>query len=163
MNFIRAAFAVCTLAAALFAGGCASSGSSEKQGETATQASQPPAAQPGQNEGNPAAQRGDTLEASRQNSSKPSYEPSNTNPVAGSFAVQVGAYKMQDNAERVAALARERFGKNVVTTFDKVKGLYKVLVGSFIVKDDARKFRDDMAQQYPGDYKDAWVSEIPAQ
>jgi polyhydroxyalkanoate synthesis regulator phasin len=69
---------------------------------------------------------------------------------------------MQDNAERVAALARERFGKNVYTIPDRLSDLYKVMVGDFTVKDEARRFRDEMVQRFPSDYKDAWVSELPA-
>ena len=39
--------------------------------------------------------------------------------------------------------------------------LFKVLVGNFAVKDDARRFRDEILQKYPAEYKDAWVTEIP--
>jgi cell division septation protein DedD len=102
----------------------------------------------------------DTMNVNVQNTQKPTYEQ----PAAGygKFAVQVGAYKMQDNAERVAALARERFGKNVYTIPDRLSDLYKVMVGDFTVKDEARRFRDEMVQRFPSDYKDAWVSELPA-
>jgi len=79
--------------------------------------------------------------------------------MSGGYAVQVGAYKMQDNADRVAELAKERFGKQVYTYPDKTSGLFKVMVGNFITKDEARRFRDEMAQRFPSDYKDAWVSE----
>jgi cell division septation protein DedD len=104
----------------------------------------------------------DTVNVTMQNSQKPSYEPSTTVsssiPSSG-FSVQIGAHKMQDNAARVAQLAKERFGNQVYTYQDKATGLYKVAVGQFVTKDEARKFRDEMAQRFPGDYKDAWVSE----
>ena len=80
---------------------------------------------------------------------------------SGKFSVQIGAYKMPDNADRVAALAKERFGMNVYSVRDIVDDLYKVYIGDFTAKEEARKFRDEMVQKYPTDYKDAWVSEIP--
>jgi cell division protein FtsN len=80
-----------------------------------------------------------------------------------SFVVQVGAYKMPDNAERVAASARERFSRKVYTVRDKSTDTYKVMIGDFTTKDDARNFRDRIASEYPSDYKDAWVSELPQQ
>ena len=97
--------------------------------------------------------------------SQAGYDPRGAVPAqlpAGKFAVQVGAYKQQENAEKVASLAKDRFGKNVYTIPDAASGLVKVYVGDFASKDEARRFRDDMALKYPQDYKDAWVSEIPA-
>lgn len=78
----------------------------------------------------------------------------------GKFAVQVGAYSMLDNAEPIASSAKNRFGKNVYTIHDKVSNLFKVMVGDFTTKDEARLFRDRMVQQYPGEYNDAWVAEF---
>lgn len=80
---------------------------------------------------------------------------------SGNFAVQLGAYKQQESADRIAGLAKERYNRMVSITYDNSAGLYKVSIGSFPSKDDARRFRDTMVQQYPTDYKDAWVSEIP--
>ena len=82
--------------------------------------------------------------------------------MAGKFSVQVGAYSLVENANRVATLAKDRFGKNVYTIPDPQAGLVKVYVGDFASKDEARRFRDEMAQKYPLEYKDAWVSENPS-
>ena len=110
----------------------------------------------------------DTLDVQTQNKQQPSYQsPSNTPPSttdapppsAGTFTVQVGAYKSQDGADRIAQLAKERFARGVNVLYDAERNLYKVMVGSFLTKDDARVFRDDMVRKYPTDYKDAWVSE----
>ncbi|MBI4810871.1 MAG: SPOR domain-containing protein, partial [Ignavibacteriales bacterium] len=79
----------------------------------------------------------------------------------GKFSVQIGAYKMPDNADRIASLAKERFNMNVYTNYDETDQLYKVMIGDFESKDSARSFRDAMATKYPDDYKDAWVSENP--
>ena len=76
------------------------------------------------------------------------------------YCVQIGAYKLRDNADVVAAVAKGRFAKAIYTIRDPAKDVYKVMVGDFSAKDDARTFRDRMVQQYPGDYKDAWVSEL---
>ncbi len=108
----------------------------------------------------------DTVNVTVRNTERPSYEPKSQTSTAarqavptGRYSVQLGAYKMPDNAERIASLARERFRLNVYTSYDKNDNLYKVMLGDFASKDDARAFRDSMVQQYPLDYRDAWVSE----
>ncbi|HUN65592.1 MAG TPA: SPOR domain-containing protein [Bacteroidota bacterium] len=83
------------------------------------------------------------------------------NPPAGPFTVQIGAYAQQESAQQIAGSARARFPQSVGVALDPAAGLYKVTIGSFTSKDDARRFRDSMVQQFPTDYKDAWVSEIP--
>jgi cell division septation protein DedD len=77
------------------------------------------------------------------------------------FSVQIGAFSMPDKAEQWASLAKSRFGKGVYTLKDEKSNNTKVLVGEFEVKDEARKFRDQIVQQFPDDYKDAWVFEVP--
>ena len=152
-------FSAATMAASiLLLSGCASSTEETTKQHSTTQTSSP-AEQPAKQERTP-----DTVTVQVQDSQKPVYEkePAPSSTVA-SFAVQIGAYKLSDNADRVAALARERFGKTVRTIPDKVGDLYKVMVGEFMLKDEARKFRDEMAQKFPGDYKDAWVAELPRQ
>ena len=104
----------------------------------------------------------DTVTVDRQDTQRPVYDQKNTIPSptpTGRFTVQVGAYKMPDNADRVASLARERFGRNVYTILDKADNLYKVMIGDFPTKDEARNFRDEMVQKFSSDYKGAWVSE----
>lgn len=91
-----------------------------------------------------------------------SLQPPSAAPT-GNFAVQIGAFSVPDKAGVIASLAKDRFHKNVYTLQAKDTGLYKVMVGDFMTKDDARKFRDQMAQQFPDDYKDAWVAPIPNQ
>lgn len=108
----------------------------------------------------------DTVSVAVQKAQKPSYET--TDPVKTSIApsatvkycVQVGAYKQQENADLVASVAKGRFARSIYTIHDAAADLYKVMVGDFATKDDARAFRDRMVQQFPGDYKDAWVSEL---
>jgi len=109
----------------------------------------------------------DTLKVDVKNTQKPAYEEKETPlPVAnvmptGNFSVQIGAYKMPDNADRIASLAKERFNLKVYIIVDRADNLYKVMIGDFNTKDEARNFRDEMASKFPGDYKDAWVSENP--
>jgi cell division protein FtsN len=158
MNFLKPSLTLCAIVAALLAGGCSGSKEStgEKSGSTTTQN---PSVTPSKSETGGAA-RSDTFDVNVDNTKKPAYEPSSP-AGSGAYAVQVGAYQKQDNADRVAALARERFSVNVNTIFDRTSNLYKVLVGSFTTKDDARRFRDEMLQKFPGDYKDAWTTDIP--
>lgn len=114
----------------------------------------------------PAPARTDTVNVAVQKEEKPAYET--TDPVKTSlpattvvkFCVQIGAYKQQDNAGVIASVAKSRFARNIYTIHDAATELYKVMIGDFGTKDEARVFRDRMVQQYPGDYKDAWVSEL---
>ena len=145
----------------VFVAGC---GSSKPAAENpSTQPSQTVTTQTPPAEQKPA-NKIDTVDVASQNMNKPQYQPppavSPSTLPTGKFTVQVGAYKMQDNAERIAALAKERFNRNVNVVYDGTTNLYKVMVGSFDIKDDARQFRDQMVQQFPVDYKDAWVSDL---
>jgi len=81
--------------------------------------------------------------------------------VNGKYAVQIGAYTTPENALKTADLAKERFGILIYTYHDKTDNLYKVYLGDFIIKDEARDYRDDIVRRYPGEYNDAWVSEHP--
>ena len=156
MNFLRASLVVCIVASAFFAGGCSGSkgSSGEKTGSSTVQTPGEPASKGDQG----GAARADTFDVKVDNTKRPAYDQSGQ---PGNSAVQIGAYQKQENADRAAALARERFAVSVSTMLDKTSGLYKVLVGSFTTKDDARRFRDEMVQKYPNDYKDAWTTEIP--
>jgi hypothetical protein len=76
------------------------------------------------------------------------------------FTVQVGAYQSRQSADRTAGLAGDRFTRNIYTFYDAEGNFFKVFIGVFDSKEEARRFRDRMAQQYPQDYRDAWVAEL---
>ena len=139
-------------------------GSSEKTSQQESPSGSAATTQGAGAQSNAAAKAGskvDTLSVNVKNTAAPSYDANGTAPAA-KYSVQVGAYKVAENAARVAALAKERFSTNVYTIQDNSGDLlYKVLVGDFASKDEARRFRDDMAKQYASDYKDAWVAENP--
>jgi cell division protein FtsN len=104
----------------------------------------------------------DTIEADANETQQQNQSQTTTQQdVTGTYAVQVGAFKVTETAEQVASLARTRFSMQVKSIFDKETGLTKVLVGGFATKDEARAFRDQLARQFPEDYKDAWVTELP--
>ena len=154
------------LIAAIALLGCSSSTQSSKgeQEETNPPAPPKPAETRTIKKEQPPPSAVDTVSVDVQNTKKPSYESKDTRSPAtptGRYSVQVGAYKMADNADRIAALAKERYNRSVYTVQDPSDNLYKVMIGDFTTKDEARKFRDEMVQQFPGDYKDAWVSENP--
>jgi len=160
----RFSFLVILITAGVLCAGCGSSGSSYGNGDNQSPAStSAPVTGAAEKSSQNLQTKSDTLNVNAQNTPKPVYDsrPQTKAEPTGKYSVQVGAYKMADNAERIATVARERFGKNVYTIPDKSTDLYKVMVGDFMVKDDARRFRDDMVQKYPGDYKDAWVYEVP--
>ncbi|MDI6765296.1 MAG: SPOR domain-containing protein [Bacteroidota bacterium] len=108
-------------------------------------------------------QKVDTLKVDIQNTQKPNYQSktssSDLKRPRGMYSVQIGAHKMPDNADRIAAIAKERYNINVYTIHDKNDNLYKVMIGDFNTKEEARNFRDEIVRQFPDDYKDAWVSE----
>jgi cell division protein FtsN len=160
----------CYLFATLLLIGCAASEKSSEKKETTPAPTVPkPPEEPPKPEPK-LSEKVDTVNVDVQTAKKPAYPEIVFAPPfvlpekpSGKYAVQIGAYKMADNAERVAALAKERFGKSVITIPDKVNALYKVMIGSFVTKEDARAFRDEITQKFPIDYKDAWVAEIPEQ
>ena len=69
----------------------------------------------------------------------------------------------QESADKAAAIAKERVRKSVFTILDKSSNLFKVLIGPFTTKEDARRLRDDLAEKHGADYNDAWVTEIDQQ
>jgi cell division septation protein DedD len=155
MKRIEKIIVALSLMSALSLYGCASSEESSDNKDTgsssSTQKSEPPV---------PA--KVDTVHVGNvQTSPKPTYESSPTTSSTGNSAVQIGAFKLQEGAERAASVARERFAKDVMIVTDRINNLFKVLVGNFAVKDEARRFRDEILQKYPVEYKDAWVTEIP--
>jgi len=78
----------------------------------------------------------------------------------GKFTVQLGAYQSEDAGRQIASRAQTRFSRRVYTVYDAADHLYKVMLGTFDTKDQAREFRDTIVRQYPDDYRDAWVSEL---
>jgi len=78
----------------------------------------------------------------------------------GKFTVQLGAYQTEDAARSVASVAGSRFTRQLYTVYDPTDRLYKVMLGMFDTKDQARQFRDTIVRQYADDYRDAWVSEL---
>lgn len=108
-------------------------------------------------------QKAETLDVDIQKTQKSQYQTktpqSDLKRPIGTYSVQIGANKMPDNADRIAAIAKERYNINVYTIYDKNDNLYKVMIGDFKTKEEARNFRDEMVKQFPNDYKDAWVSE----
>ena len=95
--------------------------------------------------------------------STPSTSSTGSPAGSGMFAVQIGANKVQSSAEHIAQLARERFTQRVDIFYDAPHQLYKVMIGNFLTREDARSFRDELFRKYPTDYKDAWASERPQQ
>lgn len=108
----------------------------------------------------------DTVSVAVQSTPRHSYEPppipeSTRTERTGTYSVQIGAYREEFNAEQIASLARDRFKMHVSVSNDRVNALFKVMIGDFTTKEDARAFRDRMSRQFPGEYNDAWVSERP--
>lgn len=68
--------------------------------------------------------------------------------VPGVYAVQVGAFRNPDNAQRLKALIEPHFGPVMIQTYDDPKGLfYRVRVGNLNNEATARDLANDMKQQ----------------
>ena len=74
--------------------------------------------------------------------------------------MQVGTFSVSEKAGQIAASTRSRFNKQVYLLRDEKSGNMRVLVGDFDGKDEARRFRDQIIQQFPEDYKGAWVYDV---
>ena len=103
--------------------------------------------------------RADSISAKAQTEKKIPPRPN----VYGKYAVQIGAYATSENAQKIADIAKERFDLLIYAYYDKTDNLYKIFLGDFLIKEEARNYRDNMVRRYPGEYNDAWVSEHPAQ
>ena len=77
------------------------------------------------------------------------------------YAVQIGAFEIVENADRVEQLAKLRFALPVRKSYDWMTSFYRISVGSFATKDEALEWRKILNERYPGEYRDAWVVEVP--
>lgn len=85
-----------------------------------------------------------------------------TPAVTGMYTVQIGAYHDRDGAERIAAIAGERLGSSSVYLLeDPGRQMFRICVGRFHTKEEAREFRDDLIRRFPGEYRDAWINAFP--
>jgi rare lipoprotein A len=67
------------------------------------------------------------------------------NPLVGFFGVQVGAFQVQDNAERLRAQLAARYSSVSIATYDSPTGLfYRVRVGRLPTLDAARQLADQL-------------------
>lgn len=68
-----------------------------------------------------------------------------TNPYTGSFAVQVGAFLLQENADRLRASFGDRYGPVEVVAFDSPNGrFYRVRVGRLPTENGALQLQDQL-------------------
>jgi cell division protein FtsN len=140
------------LVAMLYLGACTASEEAEQ--EEGAEQEAPPAAQPAA----PTTMKKDTAEVKV-------VPPAVTEPAAPAtatvlYAVQIGAYENDSNAQHAEQLIAVRFSQPVRKYFDETTKLYKVSVGSFPTKDQALEFRKLLNEKYPGEYQDAWIVEV---
>lgn len=70
---------------------------------------------------------------------------SGPNPQAGFFGVQVGAFLVQENAERLKSQLAARYSPVSIATYDSPTGIfYRVRVGRVASEDEARQLADRM-------------------
>jgi cell division protein FtsN len=76
------------------------------------------------------------------------------------YSVQLGAFRILNNADRAKKTALQRYKKPVYQFFDKPIKMYRVALGNFPKITEALKFLKMIQQQHPKEYKDAWVAEM---
>jgi cell division septation protein DedD len=75
--------------------------------------------------------------------------------------VQIGAFKDPHLATAVQSTARQRYHMPVLNDYNIQVGLYQIRLGFFETRSSAQAFRRKMVQEYPADYKDSWVVQLP--
>jgi cell division protein FtsN len=76
------------------------------------------------------------------------------------YSVQIGAFRILNNADRAQKLAKQRYKKPVYHFYDKAIKMYRVTVGNFSKIKDAFVFLKTEQSKHPKEYKDAWVAEM---
>ncbi len=78
------------------------------------------------------------------------------------YAVQIGSFRVQRNASRTLAQARQRFQQPVVNDYNSARRRYQIRVGFFLTREEAEVFRAKIINEFPQEYGDAWVVRIPS-
>jgi cell division septation protein DedD len=84
-------------------------------------------------------------------------------PVQGKkkfFALQIGAFQQEANANRIAEIFKKRSDKRIDQFYDASVKLYRVLVGSFSTKEEANAFQAQLKKDFPKEYPESWVAEV---
>ncbi len=76
------------------------------------------------------------------------------------FMVQIGAFKDPKNASVIQGLARERYRMPVFSDYNSTIAMYQIRIGFFESRETAQAFRQQMSDDFPNDYRDAWVVQL---
>ncbi len=76
------------------------------------------------------------------------------------YSVQIGAFKILNNADRAQKIAKQRYKTPIYHFYDKAIKMYRVTVGNFSKIKDAFVFLKTVQSKHPKEYKDAWVAEM---
>jgi len=76
------------------------------------------------------------------------------------YAIQIGAFKHESNIDNNKKILSKRFNQPVTVFFDPGIKLTRICMGNFLSKEDALTFLKKMREQYPNEYKSAWVAEL---
>lgn len=140
------------LALALLAAGC---GTTEQTQESPPEAPAPPAALPAEPPPQELRSRVDTV--SVQQTTLPPLDSAGVSDLPARYVVQIGAFKDPALADAAQALARQRYAMTVLNDYNPLVGLYQIRVGFFDTKEEAYVFRTRIQNEFPEEYKDAWV------
>jgi cell division protein FtsN len=76
------------------------------------------------------------------------------------FALQIGAFQQEVNANRIADIFKKHSDKPIDQFYDASVKLYRVLVGSFSTKEEANAFQAQLKKDFPKEYSESWVTEV---
>ena len=75
------------------------------------------------------------------------------------FTIQIGAFKMSENAERAKMFLRKRFNVPTSQFFDTSIKMNRVFGGIFATRKGAFNFLAKIKNEFPAEYSHAWVAE----
>lgn len=76
------------------------------------------------------------------------------------FMVQIGSFSESRNAKLVQSRARKRYRLPVVKEYNAARRRYQIRIGFFQTEQAANEFRLRLIDDYPGEYKGAWVVRV---
>ena len=100
----------------------------------------------------------DTVTAQATSQHRDTRDPQN--PGRLGFMVQIGSFSESRNATRIQTLARKRYQLPVVKEYSASKRRYQIRIGFFESEQAANEFRLKLTNDYPMEYKGAWVVRV---
>lgn len=76
------------------------------------------------------------------------------------YSIQIGAFRLKSNADRNVEIINKRFSYPVIRFYEPGIKMERICMGHFTSYKAAVALLKSIQQQYPNDYKDAWIAEL---